>query len=162
MEDKMANVKPIPDGMETAIPHLVVKGGSEAIEFYKTAFGAEELSRTPASDGKRILHAELKIGTSMIYLCDDFPEMCDGKESNPKALGGSPMTIHRYVENCDAVIEQARKAGAKVTMEPADQFWGDRYGSIEDPFGHRWSFATHIKDVTPEEMAEAAAKAFGG
>lgn len=158
----MADVKPVPDGMDAAIPHLIVDGASEAIDFYKKAFGATEISRAPAPDGSRLMHAEIMIGISRFYLNDEFPEMCDGKKFSPKALGGSPMVIHRYVEDCDTAITRAEKAGAKVTMKPADMFWGDRYGTIEDPFGHRWSFATHIKDVSPEEMAAAAEQAFGG
>lgn len=155
-------VKPIPDGCASAIPHLVVKGGVEAIEFYKQAFGAEEVWRSPAPDGKRLMHADLLIRGSHIYLCDDFPEYSDGKERHPKALGGSGVTVHLFVEDCDAVIEQAEKAGATVKMKPQEMFWGDRYGLIEDPFGHTWSFATHVKDVTPEEMEAAAKEAFGG
>lgn len=158
----MANVKPVPDGLEGAIPHLVVDGAEKAIDFYTKAFGAEEIFRSPAPDGKRLMHAEIQIGQSRIYLCDDFPEMSEGKKSNPNALGGSPTTIHHYVEDCDAMIQKAEQAGAKVVMKPQDMFWGDRYGMVTDPFGHRWSFATHMKDVTPEEMTEAAKKAFGG
>ncbi len=106
------------------------------------------------------MHAELKIGSSSVYLNDDFPEYSNGKSRTPTSLGGSPVVIHRYVEDCDAVVKQAEKAGAKVTMPPQDQFWGDRYGTIRDPFGHVWSFATHVKDVTPEEMARAMEEAF--
>jgi uncharacterized glyoxalase superfamily protein PhnB len=152
---------PIPQGFEGTIPHLVVEGASGAIEFYKKAFGAEETFRSPAPDGKRLMHASVKIGENHIYLCDDFPEMSGGQKRNPKALGASPVTIHQYVEDCDSVIEKAEKAGAKVVMKPQDTFWGDRYGMIEDPFGHHWSFATHIKDVSAEEMTKAAAELFG-
>jgi len=155
----MSDVKKIPDGMSGNIPHLIVDGASEAIEFYKEAFGAQEMYRSPAPDGRRLMHASLRIGDSTVFLCDDFPEY-SGKESNPKALGGCTTTIHRYVEDCDATVEQAEKAGAIVIMKPEDTFWGDRYAMIADPFGHRWSFATHIKDVSPEEMTEAAKTAF--
>lgn len=151
---------PIPEGMETAIPHLVVSDGQKAIEFYKEAFGAEEVSRAPAPDGKRIMHAVLKLGSTNIFLCDDFPEMSGGKKRDPISLGSSPVTIHQYVEDCDAIISRAEKAGAKVTMKPQDTFWGDRYGSIKDPFGHSWSFATHIKDVSQKEMMAAASEMF--
>jgi uncharacterized glyoxalase superfamily protein PhnB len=153
---------PIPEGCEGLIPHLVVKGAGEAIEFYKKAFGAEELHRSPAPDGSRLMHAALAIGGRTLYLCDDFPEYCDGKERNPSALGGTPVTIHQYVRDTDAAIARAEKAGATVTMPAQDMFWGDRYGVVRDPYGHSWSFATHVKDVTPEEMEEAASRAFGG
>lgn len=153
-------VKPIPDGAEGVIPHLVVDDANKAIEFYQQAFGAELVRKSPAPDGKRLMHAELKIGKSHIYLNDDFPEYSNGKSHTPTALGGSPVVLHRYVENCDAAIKRAEKAGAKITMPPQDQFWGDRYGTIRDPFGHTWSFATHIKDVSPEEMAKAMEEAF--
>lgn len=156
----MATVQAIPDGLDHAIPHLIVDDATRAISFYKAAFDAEEIARSPAPDGKRLMHAALRIGKSHIYLCDDFPEYHNGKKSNPKALGGCPTTIHQYVEDCDAFIARAEKAGATVIMKPQDMFWGDRYGMISDPFGHRWSFATHIKDVTPEEMARAAQEAF--
>jgi uncharacterized glyoxalase superfamily protein PhnB len=156
----MADVKPIPDGMNAFIPHLVVEGATEAIEFYKKAFGAEELSCMPAPDGKRVMHACLRVGGSHFFLCDDFPEYCGGQSSHPNALGGTPVTMHLYVKDCDAVFKQAEIAGAKVIMQPQDQFWGDRYGMLADPYGHRWSFATHIADPTPEEMAAASAKAF--
>lgn len=152
-------VTPIPKGMERVTPHLVVDGASKAIDFYKKAFDAKELGRAPAPDGNKIMHAEIKIGQSHIYLCDDFPEF-GGSARNPKALGGSSVTIHQYVKNVDRVVEQAVKAGATVKMPPMDAFWGDRYGVVTDPFGHDWSFATHIKDVKPSEMAKAAEAMF--
>ena len=151
----------IPEGCEGLIPHLVCKGASEALDFYKNAFGGEELCRMPAPDG-RLMHAELRIGQSTVYVCDDFPEMCGGKERNPLALGNTAVVIHRYVEDCDAAIKQAADAGATVSMPPQDMFWGDRYGQVTDPYGHIWSFATHTKDMTPEEMAAASAQMFGG
>jgi len=150
----------IPSGHEGIIPHLVCSPCSEAIEFYKQAFGAEEAQRLPAPDGKRIMHAELRIDGRPLFLVDDFPEHCGGKSRTPKALGGTPVTIHRYVQDCDAAIERAAKAGAKVTMPAADMFWGDRYGSVTDPYGHNWSIATHKSDPTPEEMAQAMQEAF--
>jgi uncharacterized glyoxalase superfamily protein PhnB len=154
--------KPIPEGCEGLIPHLVVNDGAAAIDFYKKALGAEELFRMPAPDGKKLMHAEIRVGGKVIFLCDDFPEMCGGKSRTPKSLGGSPVTIHQYVKDCDAAIKKAERAGATVTMPAADMFWGDRYGTVTDPFGHAWSFATHIKDLTPAEMAKAAEAAFGG
>jgi uncharacterized glyoxalase superfamily protein PhnB len=155
----MAKVKPIPEGCEGIIPHLVVQGGAKALDFYKRAFGAEEVSRMPAPDG-RILHAELRIGSSLLYLADDFPEQCGGQSRHPLALQGTPATIHRYVTDVDGVIRKAEEAGATVKMPATDMFWGDRYGVVVDPFGHQWSFATRLKDLTPEEMGKAASKAF--
>jgi PhnB protein len=143
------------------VPHLVVNDATKALDWYAKAFGAEELCRMPAPDGKRLMHAEMKLGDQVVFLCDDFPEYCGGKSRTPSALGGSTVTIHRYTDDCDAAIAKAQKAGATVTMPPEDMFWGDRYGSVTDPFGHTWSFATHIKDLTPEEMEEAAKSAFG-
>ncbi len=133
---------------------------SDAIEFYKKAFGAEEISRAPAPDGKRLMHAAIRIGSSVVFLVDDFPEYCGGKSGTPKSLGGTAVTMHHYVENCDAAVERAQKAGATVDMPPMDMFWGDRYGVISDPFGHKWSFATHIKDLTPAEMQAGMKEAF--
>ena len=152
----------IPPGHEGPIPHLVCDPCAEAIEFYKKAFGAEEVRRAPAPDGRRIMHAEIKIGGRPVFLVDDFPEFCEGKASSPKALGGTPVTIHRFVDDCDAAIERAVKAGATVQMPPADMFWGDRYGVVIDPFGHSWSLATHVRDMTPEEIAKAMESAFCG
>jgi PhnB protein len=146
---------PIPPGREGLIPHLVCSPCGDAIEFYKRAFGAQEVCRMPGPGGK-IMHAELQIGDELLFLADDFPEFCDGKSSSPQALGGTPVTLHRYVEDCDAVIEQTRQAGATVSMLPQDMFWGDRYGKVTDPFGHCWSIATHIRDLSEEEMAQAA------
>jgi PhnB protein len=153
-------VAPIPPGHENLIPHLVCNGCAEAIEFYKKAFGAEEVSRVPAPDGRRIMHAAIRIGKSFVFLVDDFPEFCGGKSQSPTALQGTPVTIHHYVENCDAAIERAADAGATVMMPASDMFWGDRYGAVTDPFGHHWSFATHIKDLTPGDIKAAMAEAF--
>src|SRR5581483_4250183 len=145
---------PIPPGLENIIPHLVCDPASEAIEFYKKAFGAEEMGRMPTPNGK-LMHAAIRIGTSMVFLVDDFPEFRGGKSQSPQALKGTPVTLHRYVENVDAAIKRAQDAGATVFMPAQDMFWGDRYGIIVDPFGHQWSLATHIKDVTPAEMQDA-------
>src|SRR5262249_29452134 len=135
------------------IPHLVVKGGAAAIDFYKAALGAVELGRVPTEDG-RLMHASLKIGESILMLCDDFPEHCGGVSRAP--TGPSPVTLHLCVPNCDAAIAQAAGAGATVTMPATDMFWGDRYGQIVDPFGHAWSF-TH---PLTEEQKKAAEKAW--
>jgi PhnB protein len=150
-------VKRVPQGFHTVTPHLVVRGASEAIEFYKKAFGARELSRAPGPDGKSLMHAEIQIGDSHVFLNDEYPDM--GSVS-PLALKGTPVTIHLYVEDVDRVFQQAVQAGAKVAMPLADQFWGDRYGIVIDPYGHRWSLASHVKDMTPQEMQKAAAEAF--
>jgi uncharacterized glyoxalase superfamily protein PhnB len=141
----------IPSGMHSVTPHLVCAGAAQAIDFYKKAFGAEEAARLPGPDG-RILHAAVKIGDSTVMLVDEMPEW---GSLGPKALKGTPVTIHLYVDDADKFVERAAKAGAKVTMPVSEQFWGDRYGKIEDPFGHHWSVATHVRDVGPEEMKKA-------
>jgi PhnB protein len=153
------SAKPIPTGRESLIPHLVCSPCSEAIEFYKKAFGAEELFRMPAPDGRRIMHAEIRIGKSILFLVDDFPEYC-GQSSTALALKGTPVTLHLYVADCDAIIKRAADAGASVLSPAADMFWGDRCGRVVDPYGHKWSFATHQKDLTPEEMLAAMNCAF--
>jgi uncharacterized glyoxalase superfamily protein PhnB len=152
----MSRPKPVPDGFHTVTPHLVVEGASKAIEFYKQAFGAQELARLPAPDGEKLMHAELRIGDSIVMLADDFPERGQPRRS-PTALGNSSVTLHLYVEDVDAAIGRAEQAGARVTMPPTDMFWGDRYGQVSDPFGHAWSIATHVKDPTPEQIASAMA-----
>jgi uncharacterized glyoxalase superfamily protein PhnB len=150
----MPQVKPVPEGMRTVTPHLVCAGAAEAIEFYKRAFGAVEIARLPGPQGK-LMHAMIRIGDSVVMLVDEFPEMGG---LSPKSLKGSPVTIHLYVDNVDAIVERAVKAGAKITMPVADQFWGDRYGQLVDPFGHHWSVGTHIRDVSTEEMQQAMQK----
>jgi uncharacterized glyoxalase superfamily protein PhnB len=142
--------------MHSFIPHLCCAGAAEAIEFYRKAFGAVELTRLPGPGG-RLMHAMLKIGGSMLMLNDEFPEMGG---FGPKSLKGSPVTVHRYVVDVDAAVAQAVAAGAKVIMPLADMFWGDRYAVLEDPFGHRWSLATHLRDLTTKEI-EAAMGALG-
>ena len=146
-----AKAKPIPDGMHTVTPHLVCAGAAEAIAFYQKAFNAVEVMRMPAPDGK-LMHASVRIGDSAVMLVDEMP---DHGMLGPKALKGSPVTIHLSVEDVDAFVSRAVAAGAKVTMPVADMFWGDRYGRIEDPFGHHWSIATHIRDMSPQEMQQA-------
>ena len=143
---------PIPPGQENLIPHLVCAPCTAALEFYKQAFGAEELQRMLSPDGKKIMHAAMRFGNSFVFFADDFPEYCGGKEQSPKALKGTPVTFHQYVLDCDAAIKRATDAGATILMPATDMFWGDRYGIVTDPFGHNWAFATHIKDLTPEQL----------
>jgi uncharacterized glyoxalase superfamily protein PhnB len=146
----MAKAKPIPEGHHTLTPHIVVRGAAQAIEFYKKAFGAVEIRRAPMPDGKTLMHADLKIGDSHLLLADEMPGM--GGCHAPREPGAVSCTLHLFVEDVDSVFERAVAAGAKVTMPLADQFWGDRYGQLTDPFGHRWSVATHKEDLTPAEM----------
>lgn len=149
-----SQISGIPEGMHTVTPHLVCAGAAEAIDFYKQAFGAEELSRVPGADGL-IMHAALRIGDSTIFLTSENAEW---NSFGPLALKGSSVTIHLYVPDVDGAFEQAANAGAKVIMPPDDMFWGDRYGVVGDPFGHRWSLATHQRDVSEEELREALSK----
>ncbi len=153
----MATIKPVPDDMHTITPHLVCAGAADAIAFYKKAFNAVEGGRLPGPQGK-LMHAMIRIEGSAVMLVDEMPE-CGAL--GPKSLKGSPVTIHLYVKDVDAVVARAAAAGAKVTMPVADMFWGDRYGRLEDPFGHHWSVATHIRDVTPAEMQDAMRKLAG-
>jgi PhnB protein len=146
-----ANVDPIPKDMHSVTPHLICEDAHLALEFYAKAFNAVELMRLNAPSG-RIMHAAMRIGDSTIMLADDFPEHGG---HGPKSLGGSPVVLHVYVEDVDAAYQQAMRAGAFSRMEPADMFWGDRYAQVTDPLGHHWSLATHVKDVTPEEMEVA-------
>lgn len=149
---------PIPAGAQSITAHLVIKGAAEAIDFYKRAFGAEELYRMPfpGPDGQmKVGHAELRIGDSKLYLADESPEHgCLGPS------GSSPVTIHLCVTDADATFARAVEAGAKAVMPPADMFWGDRYGKLTDPFGHDWSISEHLEDVTPEQMEERMAALF--
>ena len=149
--------KPIPEGFHTITPHLVVSNGNEAIEFYKKAFGATELARSPGPDGKSLMHASLKIGDSIIMLNDEFP---DWGMKGPESIGGTPVTIHLYVDDVDAWFERASRAGATETMPVMDAFWGDRYGKLTDPYGHHWSIATHKEDLTPEQIQKRSEAAF--
>ena len=145
-------VKPIPDGFHTTTPSIVVNNSKEAIEFYKKAFDAKEIYQMPTPDGKT-MHAMIQIGDSFVMMSDEFPQM--GARS-PTTIGGTATTIHLYVEDADKTYNQAIEAGAKPTMPIMDAFWGDRYGSVIDPYGHSWAVATHKKDMTPEEMQKAA------
>ena len=148
--------QPIPEGRPGVIPHLVVKGAAEAIEFYVRAFGAVEVFRMPMPDGEGIVHAELQLGDCRIFITDEFPQW---GSTAPETLGGSPVVLHLQVADIDRSFERAVAAGAEPTMPPADMFWGDRYGKLRDPFGHEWAMATHVRDVPLEEMAEAMKQA---
>ena len=148
--------KPIPHGMHTATISLTVQDSSAMIDFYKKVFDAQELFRMPGPDGKTIMHAEVKIGDSIIMLNDEFPKMnC----RSPKSVGGTSSGIYLYVDDVDGTVKKAIENGAKLQMPVMDMFWGDRLGNIEDPSGHMWSVATHVKDMTPEEMAKAGQEA---
>lgn len=151
-----AEVKPVPDGMHTVTPHLVCAGAAEAIEFYRKAFDAVEMCRVDGPPGK-LIHAAIRIGDSVVMLVDEMPE-CGAL--GPKAHGGTSVTIHLQVPDADAMVAQAAAAGATIKMPVADMFWGDRYGQIEDPFGHSWAIATHVRDVGMDELKEAAKKMF--
>ena len=136
------------------IPHLVVDDAAAAIDFYVKAFGAEEIGRVPGPDG-RLIHAAVKINGFTVMLNDDFPEMCGGKSMTPKSLGGTPVTIHLTVTDVDAKFQRAVDAGATVVMPLEDQFWGDRYGVLADPFGHNWSLGQPVREVSMEEIQSA-------
>ena len=147
--------KPIPDGFYTITPHIVVSDAAKAIEFYKKVFGAQERERFLTPDGKAVMHAQLKIGNSMLMLGSESPPTC----LSPKSRGGTTVSLFLYVENADALFERAVQAGCMVKMPLMDQFWGDRCGQVEDPFGHQWSVATHKQDLTKDQIA-AGARAF--
>ena len=153
----MVNVQPIPDGYPQVTPYLCVDGAAAAIDFYSEVFGATERMRMPSPGGK-IGHAELQIGDSLIMLADEHPEM---GIRGPKAIGGTPVTISLYVEDADRVFERAVEKGATATRPVEDQFYGDRMGQFEDPFGHKWSVATHVEDVPEDEMMKRAAEVGG-
>lgn len=143
---------PIPDGFHTLTPHIVVQDGAAAIEFYKKAFGAQERSRLLTPDGQRVMHAQLKIGDSMIMLGSEFPPQC----LSPKGRGGTSVFLHLYVPDVDAMFDRAIQAGCAVRMPLSDTFWGDRYGVVEDLSGHLWSIATHRLDFTAEQLVANA------
>lgn len=151
-------IKPIPEGYHTLSPYLTVRGASDALEFYKKAFGASEICRLDMPDGK-IGHAEFKIGDSIFMISDESPQ-CPSK--SPETLGGSAVTLHLYVSDADATFADAIKAGAKETMPLADQFWGDRMGGVVDPFGHSWMIAMHVEDVDPSEFQSRMEECFAG
>lgn len=144
-------VQAVPEGARTVTPYLTIKGASKALAFYKAAFGATELMRMPGPGGM-LMHAEVRIGDSLVFFADAFPP-----GQSPLDLGGTPIALHLYVEDCDFWFARAVKAGCKVVMPLADQFWGDRFGQVQDPFGHLWSIASHVADPTPEQMQAAMA-----
>ena len=151
-------VKRVPDGWRTVAPHLTVRGGAQAIEFYKKALGAKELRRALGPDGK-LMHGDLQIGDSHVFLNDESPGI---GALSPQSLGGTPVTIHLQVEDVDSLFQQAVRAGAEVVMPLADQFWGDRYGIVRDPFGHQWSMASHVQDLTDDDIKKASEAAMAG
>jgi uncharacterized glyoxalase superfamily protein PhnB len=144
------SVKPIPDGYHTLTPYMTVRDAARAIDFYKKAFGAVERGVMKGPDGK-VMHAELKIGDSVFMLADEFPEY---GALSPQSTGGAGMGLHIYLEDVDSAFDRAVQAGANVEMPVSDMFWGDRYGKLADPFGHKWSIATHKRDLSPEQMEE--------
>ena len=150
----MSKPAPIPSGMHTVTPHIVCADGVNAIDFYKKAFNAQEMMRLLGHDGK-LMHGAIRIGDSVVMLADEYPEW---GSLGPKTLKGSSVTIHLYVEDADSQFNQAVTAGCTVRMPLTDMFWGDRYGVVQDPFGHQWAIATHIRDVSPEEIQAAANK----
>jgi PhnB protein len=150
----MSPVQPIPEGYHSVQPYLHIRGAAQAIEFYKQAFGATEIMRMPQPDG-RLGHAEIRIGNSIVMLADEHPER---GIHGPAHYGGAPMTLMFYTEDCDATYQKAIAAGSKSLREPTDQFYGDRMAGIEDPFGFQWYIATHVKNVSPEEMKAAMAE----
>jgi PhnB protein len=150
----MSPVKPIPDGYHAVTPYLVIRGAGRALEFYAKAFGAEEVFRMPAPDGS-VMHAEMRFGDSIVMIGEEAPQM---GAISPAALGGSPVSLLLYVPDVDAAFARATAAGCVAQMPPTDMFWGDRYGKLQDPFGHLWAMATHVEDVAPEEMARRMAQ----
>jgi PhnB protein len=148
-------VSPIPAGFHTVTPSLSIRGAAKAIDFYKKVFGATEVMRMPGPDGESVAHAEIKIGDSHIMLGDEWPGM---SQQSPSKFGGTTVSIMLYLPNADAVFNGAVAAGAKVIMPMTNMFWGDRFGKVQDPFGHEWALATHVEDVAPEEMGRRAAE----
>lgn len=156
MDKNTKKVPPVPEDFRTITPHLVVRGVVQAVEFYQRAFGAAELFRNVAPDGVSVIHSELLLGDSRFFACDEFPK--HGVLS-PASIGGTPVTLHLYVEDVDAFFARAVGAGAEVIMPVQDCFWGDRYGILKDPFGHKWSVASRIEDLSPKALQDRA-KAF--
>ena len=147
-------VKPIPAGYRSVTPYLTVRDGARAIDFYKDALGAVEKVRMIGPDGRSVMHAELKIGDSIVMLSDEFPGMSTCR--SPQSLGGTTVSLFLYVRDVDAAFKRASNSGCKVLMEPTDMFWGDRFGKLEDPFGNQWSMATHTENVSPKELGRRA------
>ncbi|HEY7912205.1 MAG TPA: VOC family protein [Blastocatellia bacterium] len=169
----MSAVKPIPEGFHTITPSIVVSDAASAIEFYKKAFGAEEIMRATTPDGSKVFHSQVRIGDSCFFVYDEFPQMseseggstgggdCGGaRQLSPRSLGATTGALNLYVENADAAFEKAVSAGAQPLMPMEDAFWGDRFGMVADPFGHFWTFSTHMREVSPEEVAAAANEFF--
>lgn len=151
--------KPIPDGYHTVTPYITVKGAAQAIDFYKRAFGAQEIERMTDPEGKRVMHAEIKIGDSVVMIGDESPQQgC----VSPQTLGGNASSLLLYVSDVDAAFRRAVDAGAKSDMAPTDMFWGDRFGRLTDPFGHQWAMATHKEDLSKEEIRKRGAAAMAG
>jgi uncharacterized glyoxalase superfamily protein PhnB len=155
-----AKVKPIPPGFHAVTAHLVLEDTARALEFYARALGAKELFRMPSPDGK-ILHAEMQIGDSRVLLADEMPGNEAGGRS-PRSLKGTPVSLLIYTEDADALFKRAVEAGATAKVPPMDMFWGDRWSQVVDPFGHEWQIATHVEDLSPEEIGRRAAAAMGG
>jgi len=153
----MSEVQTIPSGFHTVTPTIFVNGAAQAMDFYKQALGATEVCRHTTPDGSKVMHGELKIGDSTLFIADEFPEF--GMLS-PQTLKGNSVTFYLYVDNCDELFNRATSAGASTVRPLEDTFWGDRTGMIGDPYGHKWNISTHVRDVTPEEMAAASAKFF--
>ena len=153
----VSGIAPIPKGFHTVTTCLMFRGADRAIDFYKEAFGAEVLDRLTAPDGKSVVHAQVRIGNSFLFLGDEIPGMGSGA---PEKYGGSPVSLHLYVEDVDSAFERAVSAGAKIVMPVADMFWGDRYGKVADPFGYEWGLATRKEDLTPEEIRRGAEEFF--
>ena len=151
-------VKPIPDGYPRVTPYLIVDGAGAAIDFYTSVFGATERMRMDAPEG-RVGHAELEIGDSVVMLADEHPET---NARGPRSTGGTPVSLHMYVDDADSVFDRAVEAGAKALRPVEDRFYGDRLGSFEDPFGHHWHVATHVEDVSPDEMSKRMEEAAPG
>jgi PhnB protein len=149
------HVAPIPEGYHSVTPSITTRNAAQAIEFYKKALGAEELMRMPGPNGQ-VMHAEIKIGNSIVMVNDEFP---DWGIRAPQTLGGTPVSLFLYVNDVDRAYQRAIAAGATAIMEPRDQFWGDRFGKLRDPYGHEWALATHIEDVSPEECMRRGAEA---
>lgn len=150
----MSQPPPVPAGPPAIVPHLVVRGAAEAIEFYIKAFGAVEVARMTMPDGQGVMHAEIRIGSARLFLCDETPVM--ERWVSPKSLNGTTIALNLWTDNADQVFARAVKAGARVVLPLADMFWGDRYGRLTDPFGHEWAIAQHVRDVSAQEMARAA------
>ncbi len=159
----MAAVHPIPQGFRSVTPHMTIKNAGEAMDFYVKAFGAVEISRFAMPGMELLAHGLLQIGDSFVMVTDEFPPDFGCADAlSPTTAKGTTVTLHIYTEDVDALYRRALAAGCETVMEPMDAFWGDRYGQVKDPYGHHWAFATHLQDLTDEELAQAAAREFSG